>query len=113
MRPPLLLAEPCLSLRLRGVDLVLWQTKVGPRERWRPKHLPFDTFLVENNRGVASVQGLRWLGQEGATGARLDFDGNVFSTILPARSVNVVGRLGQYRLATDFPSRFSVPADRP
>jgi hypothetical protein len=53
-----LLLEPGQSLRFRGLDLVLWGTIVGPRDRWRPTHLPFDTVVVENDRGFASWLGL-------------------------------------------------------
>jgi hypothetical protein len=87
---------------------MLFETRVGPVERWRPKHFPFDTVIVENDRGFASWQALRWLAQEGVTVSLLDFDGNSLSTIVPRRSVNVVRRLEQYRLASDPEARFEV-----
>jgi CRISP-associated protein Cas1 len=97
----LLVSEPNLSLRVRGFDLVLYSGR-DERERWARGRLPFDTVVVEDDKGFVTWSALRWLAEERATVMLLDFDGQPIATSVP-RSAPAVStrRLAQYRTFLD------------
>ena len=104
----MLLGEPELSLRVRSFDLVLYSRR-EERERWGRGHLPYDTVVVEDDKGFITWSALRWLAQERATVVLLDFDGQPISTMVPRAAPAVAARrLAQYRTFLDPVRRFSA-----
>jgi CRISPR-associated protein Cas1 len=75
--------------------------------------LPFDTIVLEGDRGVVTLDALKWLGLRGVSIVHLDFNGDPLNVVLPNRGPNghAESRVAQVRAYLDPDRRLEVAVD--
>lgn len=73
-----------------------------------PRHMEYDSIVLENGTGHISLAALRWLSHHNIPVFFLDFDGSVISSILPPEPVKADLRIAQLKAANDPEKKYTI-----
>jgi CRISPR-associated protein Cas1 len=120
---PLLLVGFGSSLSVKNRRLIVREGRFSPltftryssgefREpkllKFRPRQLPYDSILVEGSSGTITFEAVRWLMHHNVPVFMLDYDGSLFSAIMPPQPTRGDLRRAQVEAHLDSEKRLTI-----
>ena len=120
---PLLLVGFGSSLSVKNRRLIVREGRFSPltftryssgefREpkslKFRPRQLPYDSILVEGSSGMITFEAVRWLMHHNVPVFMLDYDGSLFSAIMPPQPIRGDLRRSQVEAHLDSEKRLTI-----
>jgi CRISPR-associated protein Cas1 len=76
--------------------------------KFRPRQLPYDSILVEGSSGMITFEAVRWLMHHNVPVFMLDYDGSLFSAIIPPQPIRGDLRRAQVVAHLDSKKRLAI-----
>jgi len=75
---------------------------------FRPRHIPYDSIVIEGHSGYISLQALHWLSRNDIPVFVMNYDGNIISSLLPPTTIKPDLRAAQFQAASDPKKKFNI-----
>ena len=76
--------------------------------RFRPRHFPYSSVLVEGHSGYISLQAFHWLAKNNVPVFLTQFDGNIVSSLLPPTPLKADLRSAQFMAAANPKLKYEI-----
>jgi len=76
--------------------------------RFRPRHFPYSSVIIESQSGYISLQAFHWLAKNQVPVFMTHWDGSIISSLLPPMPIKADLRAAQFRAAANPEQKFDI-----
>jgi len=110
---PIFLSGFGVSLNVDGAKLMIKDGHIAPNtnpsiHEIKPRHVPFDSIIIDSQTGQISISAIKWLMRHGVPLFILDYNGTLLSSVIPKEPITGNLKKAQFEAYQDAQRRFHI-----